>query len=112
MAVTHGCLRMYPEDIERLYDVTPVGTRVSLINEPVKISRFGGEVWLEVHPPVDETGQAAAVVIETFEARLNELLGDSEAVIDWDMALRALREASGMPVLVGLELAPDEGAGT
>jgi hypothetical protein len=52
------------------------------------------------------------VVIETFEARLNELLGDSEAVIDWDMALRALREASGMPVLVGLELAPDEGAGT
>jgi hypothetical protein len=78
----------------------------------VKISRFGGEVWLEVHPPVDEAGQAAAVVIETFEARLNELLGDSEAVIDWDMALRALREASGMPVLVGLELAPDEGAGT
>ena len=42
MAITHGCLRMYPEDIERLFDLTPVGTRVTLINEPVKISRFGG----------------------------------------------------------------------
>lgn len=108
MAVTHGCLRMYPEDIERLFDVTPVGTRVALINEPVKVSRFGGEVWLEVHPPVDEKGQTATVVVETFEARLNELLGDAEVIIDWDMALRVLREATGMPTLVGLELLPEE----
>lgn len=110
MAVTHGCLRMYPEDIERLFDVTPVGTRVALINEPVKISRFGGEVWLEVHPPVDDKGQAVAVDVESFETRLNELLGASETLIDWDTALRALREANGMPVLIGLELMPEEGA--
>ena len=110
MAITHGCLRMYPEDIERLFDLTPVGTRVTLINEPVKISRFGGEVWLEVHPPVDEKGQVLTVDIEVFEARLNELLGESEVIIDWEMALRALREATGMPVLVGLELVPEGAA--
>ena len=107
MAITHGCLRMYPEDIERLFDLTPVGTRVTLINEPVKISRFGGEVWLEVHPPVDEKGQVLNVDIEVFEARLNELLGEAEVIIDWEMALRALREATGMPVLIGLELVPE-----
>lgn len=110
MAITHGCLRMYPEDIERLFDLTPVGTRVTLINEPVKISRFGGEVWLEVHPPVDEKGQVLGVDLEVFESRLNELLGDAEVIIDWEMALRALREATGMPVLVGLELAPEGAA--
>ena len=110
MAITHGCLRMYPEDIERLFDLTPVGTRVTLINEPVKISRFGGEVWLEVHPPVDEKGQVLTVDIEVFEARLNELLGESEVIIDWEMALRALREATGMPGLVGLELVPEGAA--
>lgn len=110
MAITHGCLRMYPEDIERLFDLTPVGTRVTLINEPVKISRFGGEVWLEVHPPVDEKGQVLTVDIEVFEARLNELLGEAEVIIDWEMALRALREATGMPVLVGLELVPEGAA--
>lgn len=107
MAITHGCLRMYPEDIERLFDLTPVGTRVTLINEPVKISRFGGEVWLEVHPPVDAKGQVLTVDFEEFEARLNELLGEAEVIIDWEMALRALREATGMPVLVGLELVPE-----
>lgn len=107
MAVTHGCLRMYPEDVERLFDVTPVGTRVALINEPVKLARFGGEVWLEVHPPVDETGQVKPVDIEAFEGRLNELLGEAEVIIDWDTALRVMREATGMPTLIGLELAPE-----
>lgn len=107
MAVTHGCLRMYPEDVERLFDVTPVGTRVALINEPVKLARFGGEVWLEVHPPVDETGQVKPIDIEAFEGRLNELLGEAEVIIDWDTALRVMREATGMPTLIGLELAPE-----
>ncbi len=109
MAVTHGCLRMYPEDVERLFDVTPVGTRVALINEPVKLARFGGEVWLEVHPPIDEKGQIKPVDIEAFEARLNELLGEAEVIIDWDTALRVMREATGMPSLIGLELAPEGG---
>jgi len=109
MAVTHGCLRMYPEDVERLFDVTPVGTRVALLNEPVKLARFGGEVWLEVHPPVDEKGQAKPVDLEAFEVRLNELLGASEVIIDWDTALRVMREATGMPALIGLELAPEGG---
>ena len=47
------------------------------------------------------------VDFEEFEARLNELLGEAEVIIDWEMALRALREATGMPVLVGLELVPE-----
>lgn len=109
MAVTHGCLRMYPEDVERLFDLTPVGTRVALVNEPLKLARFGGEVWVEVHPPIDAQGQSGAVDLEAFEARLNELLGEAEVIIDWDVALKALREAKGMPVLIGLELVPAEG---
>ncbi|NBU24026.1 MAG: L,D-transpeptidase [Gammaproteobacteria bacterium] len=110
MAVTHGCLRMYPEDVERLFDLTPVGTRVALVNEPLKLARFGGEVWVEVHPPIDAQGQSGAVDLEAFEARLNELLGEAEVIIDWDVALKALREAKGMPVLIGLELVPEGGA--
>jgi hypothetical protein len=36
------------------------------------------------------------------------LLGESEVAINWDIAIEALREASGIPVMIGLELAPDE----
>lgn len=43
MAVTHGCLRMYPEDVERLFQAVSVGTPVTLIDEPIKISRVAGD---------------------------------------------------------------------
>ena len=108
MAVTHGCLRMYPEDVEKLFEAVAVGTRVALVNEPVKLTRAGGEVWLEVHPPVDEMGQRIEVPLEDFERRLDELLGPAEVMINWDRALEALRDASGIPVVIGLELLPEE----
>ena len=68
MAITHGCIRMYPEDIEALFPLVPVNTPVWLINEPVKVARVDGQVWLEVHPPVDAEGQRAEVDLEGFYA--------------------------------------------
>jgi hypothetical protein len=67
----------------------------------------GEEVWLEVHPPVDAEGQRTATDLDAFEQRLDQMLGDSEAVVHWDRALAALREASGMPTMIGLQLQPD-----
>ncbi len=107
MAVTHGCLRMYPEDVAVLFDAVKVGTRVALINEPVKITKSDGEVWLEVHPPIDSQGQSTAVPLEDFEKRLDALLGDTEVAINWDLAVQALSEARGIPVMIGLELSVD-----
>ena len=57
MAVTHGCIRMYPEDIEALFPLVPVGTAVRIVNEPVKVAWIDGELLLETHPPVDAQGQ-------------------------------------------------------
>jgi L,D-transpeptidase ErfK/SrfK len=50
MQVTHGCVRMFPEDIEFLFDLVPVGTTVRIINEPVKIGWDGDSLVMEVHP--------------------------------------------------------------
>jgi L,D-transpeptidase ErfK/SrfK len=110
MAVTHGCLRMYPEDVERLFQAVSVGTPVALINEPIKISRVENEIWLEVHPPVDAQGQRVEPNIEEFERRLDQLLGPTQTAIHWEIALVALREASGIPRVIGLDIPPDEPA--
>lgn len=108
LPVTHGCLRLYPEDIEGLFAKTPIGTQVRLVNEPLKLVSVGGQIWLEVHPPVDEQGQTTDASLEDFERRLDMLLGKNDVAVDWDTALKALRERSGVPVMVGLELLPDE----
>jgi hypothetical protein len=107
MAITHGCIRMYPEDIEALFPQVPVNTPVWLVNEPVKVARINGQVWLEVHPPVDAEGQRAAVDLEGFYALANAALGETPAAIHWDFVLATLQEASGLPQMVGIEVDPD-----
>jgi L,D-transpeptidase ErfK/SrfK len=107
MAITHGCIRMYPEDIEALFPLVKVGTPVWLINAPVKVARVGGQVWLEVHPPIDDQGQRAEVDLEGFYALANAALGETPAAIHWDFVLTTLQEAAGLPQMIGLEMDPD-----
>ena len=108
MAITHGCIRMYPEDIEALFPEVPVNTPVWLINEPVKVARVNGQVWLEVHPPVDAEGQQAPIDIESFYALANAALGDQPAAILWDFVLQALKDGSGLPQMIGIEVDPGD----
>ena len=103
MAVTHGCMRMYPEDIEALFPQVPVGTPVRLINEPVKTAFVNGELLLEAHPPVDAEGQAYEPNLELFAQLLDKSLGPTTAAVHWDFAGEALKKADGMPVVVGLQ---------
>jgi L,D-transpeptidase ErfK/SrfK len=50
MRVTHGCLRMFPEDIRFIFDYVAVDTPVRIINEPVKIGWLGDVLVMEAHP--------------------------------------------------------------
>jgi len=103
MAITHGCIRMFPEDVEELFGMVAVGTPVYLVNEPVKVAIVDGEVYLEAHPPVDAEGQTAAIDIEQFAAMLDAALGDSRTAVHWDHARDILQAGNGMPQLIGVE---------
>jgi len=46
---SHGCLRLYPEDIPVLFERVPVGTPVTIVREPVKVGVRSGRVYVEVH---------------------------------------------------------------
>ncbi len=107
MAVTHGCIRMYPEDIAALFPLVPVGTKVRLINEPVKAAWVGGELLIEVHPPVDAEGQSIEPDVQVLEPLLDQALGNDTAAIHWDLARDTLQAATGMPTLVGIAADPD-----
>ena len=103
MAVTHGCIRMYPEDIEALFKIVPVGTKVWLVNDPVKVAYVDGELLLEVHPQIDAQGQPMEPDLDTLSPQLDHALGSTTAAINWDLARDTLKTAVGMPTLVGLQ---------
>ena len=109
MAITHGCVRMYPEDVAALFPLIPVGTKVWLINEPVKVAFVDGELFLEAHPQVDEEGQNTSTEpdLNLLSDKLDQALGTTTAAIHWDFAKEALQAANGIPTVVGLEADPD-----
>jgi L,D-transpeptidase ErfK/SrfK len=111
MAVTHGCIRMYPEDVAALFAIIPVGTKVRLVNEPVKVAWVDGKLFLEAHPPVDSEGQSVQPDLPQLSQHLQRVLGSNTAAIHWELARATLKAASGMPTLVGLAAdAPGESA--
>jgi L,D-transpeptidase ErfK/SrfK len=103
LAVTHGCIRMYPDDVAQLFPLIPVGTPVRLINVPVKVAWIGGELLLEAHPPVDAQGQSFEPNIDQFSDLLKAAVGDTTVAIHWDYAREVLQKADGVIATVGLQ---------
>jgi len=93
---SHGCLRLYPEDIVQLFKLVPKGTDVVIMNQAVKVAAKGERVFVEAH---SYRGQEANVleVIDLLESR--KLI----AKTDGGKLLRALEEGKGLPVDVTLE---------
>jgi L,D-transpeptidase ErfK/SrfK len=103
LAVTHGCVRMYPDDVAALFPLIPVGTPVRLINEPLKVAWVDGELMLEAHPPVDAEGQSFEPDLDQFSDLLRKAVGDNTVAIHWDYAREVLQKADGVIATVGLE---------
>ena len=102
LAVTHGCIRMYPEDINALFPLVAVGTKVRIVNEPVKVAWVDGELLLEAHPPVDAQGQSYEPDVDRFAELLRAAVGESTVAIHWDYAREVLQRADGVLAIVGL----------
>jgi L,D-transpeptidase ErfK/SrfK len=108
MRVTHGCIRMYPEDIERLFDLVPVRTQVQLVNQPIKVGWLDGALYVEVHPPMDEDQEKYEEIMNAASERIAEAIaeaGNTQDVVLSDNAIRAaFQEQSGIPVMISESL--------
>jgi L,D-transpeptidase ErfK/SrfK len=102
MQVTHGCMRLYPEDIETLYGMVPIGTQVTIVNQPYKWGWHQGELLIEVHPPLQEDA-GAPPSLTVLTRLLVEATRDEPLAIDWIGAERVWREARGIPAPVAAQ---------
>jgi L,D-transpeptidase ErfK/SrfK len=103
LAITHGCIRMYPEDVAALYPLLPIGTPVRLINDPVKVAWISGELLLEAHPSINARGENFEPDVDQFSDLLREAVRDTTIAIHWDYAREVLQKADGVIATVGLE---------
>jgi L,D-transpeptidase ErfK/SrfK len=104
--VSRGCIRLYPEDIAALYPLVPVGTPVRVINEPIKLGRRSGELYLEVHPTLDQAtqieddGRFDPGPSPDIRKRVLGAAGDDAPRLDWDLVAQTLERRGGIPVRI------------
>jgi len=124
MRVSHGCVRMFPEDIEFLFDHVRVDTPVRIINAPVKIGWDGDVLVAEVHPLLESSKPPVEETLEHLEqldadidlpppdpnskdplTHVTEQFIAATAVragqLDWDLIEELVERSNGIPEVVG-----------
>jgi len=131
MRVTHGCVRMFPEDIGFLFDQVEVNTPVRIINEPVKMGWDSDELLVEVHRTLEHVPAPIEESVELSDQETTDTAEGEEVIVvappvrdamtvlteqfvlatnlqpgelDWDVAESLLLRADGIPAIAGRKI--------
>lgn len=98
---SHGCINMLNEDIEELYPLVPMGTKVRIIHEPVKVGMMDNQLYLESHVPLQEALYQDGL---SLKQKFQNVLKDTKYVsynVQWDELEEQKQEANGIPQFIG-----------
>jgi L,D-transpeptidase ErfK/SrfK len=105
MRASHGCIRLYPEDVEALYEQLPTGTRVTIVNQPLLYRWQHDRLYVQSYPPFEDHEHDAdsarrALLEEMGDERTLRRLADAGGVIDPALTEQVIDEARGIAVPV------------
>lgn len=96
LRVSHGCIRLFPEDIEHLFGIVPVNTPVEILYQPYKAALQDGLLYLEAHKTQDDVGQRKGNNMTPMVAAIlkaqDKILDDD----DWPFVEQLVREHDGV----------------
>ena len=100
---SHGCIRLYPEDIEVLFNAVDVGVSVTIIDAPYNVGRKNDTIFLETHPlakPATIASDASRPSRTDIPSAIKNR-ADKNTVIDWARVKRVMSDRKSIPVAVG-----------
>ena len=111
MRVSHGCIRLYPEDIKSLYQQVKLRTPVRIVNQPYKVGRYNDKIYLEAHPYLEEDTEQFEGNLTSVVEMLIEITGDQGYEVDWVLVESIIAESNGIPVEIGRIIATEPQGG-
>lgn len=105
-SVSHGCIRMYPEDIERLFGAAAVGTPVRTVSQPAAAAWIGAALYVAAHPDKDQSEEIDTErpmtprPVDGLRETVAKVAGDAAGAVDWRAVDEAGLRRSGLPVPV------------
>lgn len=106
MQISHGCVQMYPEDIEVLFKNATVGMPVRIIHQPYLTAWHQDMLYLEAHEPLPKWAKDKAKLKKQVVKQLHEISAKKNAAVDWDKVERILQRSDGIPTPI-LVKSPD-----
>jgi len=102
---SHGCIRLYPEDIEYLFNNVPVGTPVRVVNQPFLFGWHDGQLLLQAYTVLEDDPRHWAKADRTtlshsMAPALQQLLKAQSIAVNWDAVAALTRQPRGLPVRV------------
>lgn len=104
--VSSGCIRLYPEDIQALFESVSPGLQVTVVNQPLKVGWSGGELYIEAHPDTDQadqiekTGRFTQAPIPGHIELITGAAGAQAGRIVWPVVERAIETRRGIPIRI------------
>jgi L,D-transpeptidase ErfK/SrfK len=100
---SHGCMRLYPEDIEKLYYMAPDGMSVRVVNQPYVFGWKDQQLYLQAYTVLEDDARdwnraQQKLLSHSLAQRTRKQLKDSGVQIDWDSVKAITHEPRGIPV--------------
>ena len=105
MRSSHGCIRLYPEDIAVLYDIMPIGTKVTVVNQPYLFGWHDGRLYLQAYAVMEDdkrdwSKNRKRLLDRLLAPKLRKRIADHDQEIDWDEVGQFAHAPRGVPVPV------------
>ena len=102
---SHGCIRLYPEDIELLFNMAPIGTKVTVINEPFVFGWQNDKLYLQAFDVLEDDARdwkkaQKKLVSKSLGADIQKELKKRKEEMNWDLVAAAAHQPRGIPVSI------------
>ena len=105
MRVSHGCMRLYPEDIAEFFDLIPVGTKVTVVNQPYVFGWRAGTLYLQAYEVMEDDSRdwdknRQRLVAKLLAPKRRQQIEGHESDIDWQRVGDLAHSPRAIPVPV------------
>lgn len=102
---SHGCIRLFPEDIEQLFDMIPVGTQVRVVNQPYVFGWSGGQLYMQSFGALEDDGRdwkraERKLLDRALTPAMRKRLKSRGLQLDWDQVTALAHKPRGIAVPV------------
>jgi L,D-transpeptidase ErfK/SrfK len=102
---SHGCIRMYPEDVEMIYEYVQTGEKVTVVNQPFVFGWHDGQLYMQAFDVLEDDPRnwknaQKRLLSRSLASRIQKELKARNETVNWELISKFTHDPRGIPVSV------------